>query len=97
MKKFICPECNGHKIKGEDVEIKYGKVNIHQEVEKKGLFGGVKYSNQKVDTIIRLYSMEPRRGKFLTSQGYIKCKSCQWEVKGGSEIKWMSINDILKK
>lgn len=94
FKNYQCPNCGGHRMTGNGVIVEFGKVRFFQEVEKKGLFGS-KWVNEHDTDVYRLYNIYLEPSGFLSSAGYIRCKSCKWEQKGGKGIKWMSINDII--
>ena len=94
FKHYQCPDCGGHRMTGSGVIVEFGKVKFFQEVEKKGLLGR-KWVTQHDRDVYRLYNIYLESSGFLSSAGYIRCKSCKWEQKGGKGIKWMSINDIM--
>lgn len=97
FKSFTCPNCNGHRITGDGVVIDFGKVKFFKEEHKKGIFGS-KYVSKNTGNVYRIYSIYLESGGFFSSAGYIRCKSCQWEVKGNKKNKtrWVSINDVLR-
>lgn len=96
---FKCPSCGGHRIEGDKINVEIGKVKFFQEEKRKRLFGllGETHVEKHEKDIWRLYGVFFESSGFLSSAGYIKCKSCKWEEKGnkGSSIQWYSINDIL--
>jgi len=94
MKKYSCPTCGGKKVVGENIEVSFAKIYMYRQVEKKGLFGRKKFVDELNDEVYRLYDITLKTGGFLDLAGYIRCKSCKWEIKGDSRVQWLSINDI---
>ncbi len=92
---FECPNCGGHKVKGDNIIAEIGKVTMFEEVHKKGMFGKGKYVNEKSGTYWRLYNLYPQPSGILQSAGYLRCKDCKWELKGAKGVKWVSVNDIM--
>lgn len=95
LDRFECPNCGGHKVKGDNIVAEIGQVTMFREVQRKGFFGGNKFVNEKAGTYWRLYNLYPRPSGFLQSAGYLQCKDCKWEIKGAKGVKWVSINDVM--
>lgn len=93
---YACPSCGGHKIDGGGIIVKYGKVKLYREEQKKGFFGGISYENKLWKTTYRVQDIQLENGGFLSSAGYLKCRDCKWRIEGGSSsTQWLSINDII--
>lgn len=99
FENFQCPNCGGHRMESDKLVVEFGKVRFFKEVRKRGLFGfGKKYVEKHVRDVYRIHRiyLEPRGALgFLTPAGYIRCKSCKWEEKGGKSVRWLSIDDVM--
>ena len=81
MKNYECPKCGGHRINGERVVVEIGKVRLFREEKKEGIFR-TKYIEKHDRDIYQVYNVYLESGGFLSSAGYLRCKSCKWEQKG---------------
>jgi hypothetical protein len=88
-----CPNCKGRKLRGDRVIVTIGKVRVYEQVKQPKLFGGTKYVDRHVKDSWRLYDAFLKPASIF--KGYIKCTNCNWEIKAGSDIRWLSINDII--
>lgn len=97
---YACPQCGGHRIEGDKIVVEIGRLRFFREEKRKRLFGllGDKYVETHEKDVWRVYRIYLESSGFLSSAGYLRCKSCKWEVKGskGAQIAWYSIDDILK-
>ncbi|CAN2044177.1 conserved hypothetical protein [Candidatus Magnetomoraceae bacterium gMMP-1] len=91
---FECPICGGHRMDSSKIIVEIGKVRFFKQVKKKGLFGS-KYVDKHDRNVYRIHRIYLEPSAFLSPAGYIRCKSCKWEEKGGKSLKWLSINDVI--
>jgi len=98
FEKYQCPNCGGHRIEGNGVIVEIGKMKFFHEELKKGFFGS-KHVEKHIKDVWRVHNIYLELSgmfSFLSPAGYIRCKSCKWESKGGKGVRWLSINDIRK-
>ena len=98
FKTYQCPNCGGHRTDGNSVVVKIGKVKLFKEKIKKGIFGK-KYVHKRVGDLWRVYDIYLESSGFLSilsPSGYIRCKSCNWQQKGGKGVRWLSVNDVME-
>ena len=93
FKNYTCPKCGGHRIDGDKVVVEIGKVSMFKEEQKKGFFGS-KFVDKHEKDVYRVHNIYLESSGFLSSAGYLRCKSCKWEQKGAKGVKWLSLNDI---
>ena len=96
---YACPQCGGHRIEGDKIVVEIGKLRLFREEKRQRLFGLLadKYVVKHEKDVWRMYGLFLESSGFLSSAGYLRCKSCKWEVKGnkGTQVVWYSISDIL--
>jgi len=98
FKDYECRNCGGHKVEGTGVILEVRPMKFFKEIQKKKLFGGYSYVEKHYKTMYRItdiYFNQRTMMSPLSSNGYIKCKSCGWESDEFANANTYSLNDML--